>query len=183
TCNGERVTPQPMHLGDVCTLGIFCIDDTTGLGLVGTNRDLLDFIDISIGKDGFAHASYTDDDLTPGIWSANQTSGSSVTPATVALAASNSTHRACRTTVTVAANTTHVLAGTPVTFTLGTQTASGQVNQNGTATATITLNQQSGAKSLKATVAGVSATAPFTIDKDATHVTVASVTKTLQAAL
>ena len=179
----ERVTQQPMHLGDVCTLGIFCIDDTTGIGLVGTNRDLLDFIDLTIGKDGFAHASYTDDDLTPGIWSANQTSGSSVTSPTVTLAASNPSHGAYTTAVTVAANTTHVLAGVPVTFALGTQTASGNVNANGKATATITLNQPTGATTLKATVAGVSATAPFTIDKDATRITVVSLTKTLQAVL
>jgi hypothetical protein len=64
-----RVTKKPMHHGDICTLGIFC--------LPGTNRNLLDFIDITIDPKGFAHAVYTDDlNYDPkAVVSANQTGG------------------------------------------------------------------------------------------------------------
>jgi hypothetical protein len=85
--------------------------------------------------------------------------------------------------VSVSAATTHVLAGTPVTFTLGTQSASAPVGQNGTATATFALNQAPVVTTLRATVAGLSTSAPFTIDKDSTHLTAAVVAKTLQAVL
>jgi hypothetical protein len=65
-----QVTPSPMHQGDVCTLGIFCVDPNS-------NRDLLDFIDLSIGTDGRAHEVYTNDitDAAAGIYAANQTGG------------------------------------------------------------------------------------------------------------
>jgi len=68
-----KATPTPMHQGDVCTLGIFCV-------FPGSNRDLLDFIDLSIGKDGRGHAVYTNDisDAARGIYAANQTGGATV---------------------------------------------------------------------------------------------------------
>ena len=68
-----QATPTPMHQGDVCTLGIFCIPFLS-------NRNLLDFIDLSIGTDGRAHVAYTDDFSDPAgaIYAANQTGGSTV---------------------------------------------------------------------------------------------------------
>jgi hypothetical protein len=77
-------TADPMHVGDICNLGIFCIDDLVGAHVVGTNRDLLDFISIDLDQQGMAHVAYTDDnpdDKTNnlfGIDVANQTSGPSV---------------------------------------------------------------------------------------------------------
>ena len=75
----QQLTPNPMHVGDVCTLGIFCVDDTTGLPVFGTNRDLLDFIDVAVDPKGFSHIAYTADvpDAT-GIFVANQTGGPNV---------------------------------------------------------------------------------------------------------
>jgi hypothetical protein len=79
----SQVTPSsdPMHVGDICNLGIFCVDDTTGLPLLGTNRDLLDFISIDLDRAGMAHIAYTDDstaDRANGLYGvdvANQTAG------------------------------------------------------------------------------------------------------------
>jgi hypothetical protein len=67
-----KVTPDPIHVGDVCTLGIFCVSPDS-------NRDLLDFIDLAVDPAGAAHVSFTQD--TPkatGIYAANQTGGHSV---------------------------------------------------------------------------------------------------------
>jgi hypothetical protein len=50
-----RVSRTPMHDGDVCTLGLFCA------GVPGTDRNLLDFIDVQVDPRGFAHVVYTDD--------------------------------------------------------------------------------------------------------------------------
>jgi hypothetical protein len=68
-----KVTPTPMHKGDVCTLGIFCIPGVS-------NRDLLDFIDVTIGLNGRGHVAYTNDITTKaeGIYAANQTGGPTV---------------------------------------------------------------------------------------------------------
>lgn len=67
-----KVTPDPIHLGDVCTLGIFCI-------FPGSNRELLDFIDIAVDPSGAAHVAYTaDTEKDNGIFSANQSGGDSV---------------------------------------------------------------------------------------------------------
>jgi hypothetical protein len=72
-------TVDPMHVGDVCTLGIFCVDDTTGLPVFGTNRDLLDFIDLAIDPRGYAHVAYTADvPSATGIYVANQRTGAPV---------------------------------------------------------------------------------------------------------
>jgi hypothetical protein len=86
TWTRTQVTPSsdPMHVGDICNLGIFCIDDTTGVKVLGTNRSLLDFISMDIDKRGFAHIAYTDDNPAHqasgllGINVANQTSGPSL---------------------------------------------------------------------------------------------------------
>jgi len=63
-----------MHHGNICTLGIACPPGAT-------NRDLLDFIDVQIDPQGFAHAAFTSADapkrggLPAGIYVANQLSG------------------------------------------------------------------------------------------------------------
>ena len=66
-----KVTPNPIHKGDICVLGIFCI------GQLGSNRSLLDFIDIAIDNNGFSHTSYTADfdSNNSGIYVANQIGG------------------------------------------------------------------------------------------------------------
>ncbi|HEX9235131.1 MAG TPA: sialidase family protein [Actinomycetota bacterium] len=71
-----RVTPKPMHHGDICTLGLFCS------AVPGTNRDLLDFIDIAIDRYGLAHVAYTDDHNYKGgaFVAANQSGGTTVGP-------------------------------------------------------------------------------------------------------
>jgi len=68
-----QVTPSPMHQGDVCTLGIFCVDPSS-------NRNLLDFIDVSVGTDGRGHVVYTNDisASAEGIYAANQTAGPTI---------------------------------------------------------------------------------------------------------
>ena len=64
-----RLGSNPMHEGDICTYGLFC--------LPGTNRNLLDFIDVAIDPDGMAHVVYTDDHnyVDGAIVAANQTGG------------------------------------------------------------------------------------------------------------
>ncbi|HJP67112.1 MAG TPA: sialidase family protein [Actinomycetota bacterium] len=72
TWQNVKVTKRVMHHGDICTLGIFC--------LPGTNRNLLDFIDIVVDSRGYAHVVYTDDaNYDPkAVVSANQTTGPTV---------------------------------------------------------------------------------------------------------
>jgi hypothetical protein len=75
TFRSFKLTAQPMHHGDICTLGIACI------GALGSNRSLLDFIDIAVGRDGFFHVSYTDDqNYADGgaLVSANQNGGAKI---------------------------------------------------------------------------------------------------------
>ena len=73
-----KVTPDPIHVGDVCTLGIFCV-------FPNSNRDLLDFIDLTVDRTGIAHVSFTQDtDKSNGIYAANQTGGDRVTEGTSA---------------------------------------------------------------------------------------------------
>jgi hypothetical protein len=172
-----QATPTPMHIGDVCTLGIFCI------GELGSNRNLLDFIDISVGVDGFAHAAYTDDNLAEGIWAANQVSGTRAYAPQLSLAATNPASGVYTTSVSVSANTRYMDAGSPVTFTLGSQSATAPVGAGGVATATFTLSQAPGAYTLTARAAGLSASAPFAITKDGTVTTVVRGTSTLTATL
>jgi len=65
------VTPKPMHVGDVCTLGLFCLPGIS-------DRNLLDFIDVAIDAAGVAHVSYTDDHDRNCICVSSQISGASV---------------------------------------------------------------------------------------------------------
>src|SRR5207248_973178 len=67
-----KLAPDPIHTGDVCTLGIFCI-------FPDSNRELLDFIDVAVDHAGLAHVAYTADTTKDnGIFVANQTAGDSV---------------------------------------------------------------------------------------------------------
>ena len=72
----SQATPKPMHLGDICNLGIFC---TPGL----SNRNLLDFISEAVDPTtGCAHVAYADDS-NPNtkldfLRAANQVSGPSI---------------------------------------------------------------------------------------------------------
>jgi hypothetical protein len=47
----QRLAPDPVHTGDICTLGIFC--------LPGDNRDLADVNDVRIDGTGGAQVAYT----------------------------------------------------------------------------------------------------------------------------
>jgi hypothetical protein len=68
----SRLTTTPMHVGDICNLGIFCVDPNS-------NRNLLDFISEAIDPTtGFAHIAYADDNTVHKLRAANQTSGSGV---------------------------------------------------------------------------------------------------------
>jgi hypothetical protein len=55
TWQNARLTPTPMHHGDICTLGIFCSV------VPGTNRNILDFIDVAASRSGKFFIAYTDD--------------------------------------------------------------------------------------------------------------------------
>jgi len=185
TWNVTQATPTSIHTGDVCTLGIFCIDATTGLPVTGADRSLLDFIDISVGRDGFAHAAFTANQsggLT-GMMVANQVSGTRAYTPTLALAAGTPAGGAYTTTVNLSAVTHYVDTGTPVTFTVGGQSVTAPVGSDGVASATMVLSQRPGAYTLTASGAGLSASAPFAITKDATTLTAVRKTKTLQATL
>jgi hypothetical protein len=67
----QQLTTTPMHHGDICTLGIFCL-------AVDGNRDLLDFIDITTDSSGLFHVSYTDDYSAGALVAANQTGGPTI---------------------------------------------------------------------------------------------------------
>jgi len=68
------ITTTPMHVGDVCNLGIFCVDPNS-------DRDLLDFISETVDPTtGFAHIAYADDNQVNKLRVANQTSGSRILP-------------------------------------------------------------------------------------------------------
>jgi hypothetical protein len=72
TWSVTRVTPTPVHVGDICNLGIFCVDPSS-------NRDLLDFISVAVDPTtGMMHIAYTNDNNTHEIDSANQVGGPSV---------------------------------------------------------------------------------------------------------
>jgi hypothetical protein len=62
------ITTTPMHVGDICNLGIFCIAPSS-------NRNLLDFITEAIDNRGCAHIAYADDNTVNLLRVANQTSG------------------------------------------------------------------------------------------------------------
>ena len=66
------VTTTPMHVGDICNLGIFCLAPAS-------NRNLLDFISETVDPTtGFAHIAYADDNRVNKLRVANQTSGPTI---------------------------------------------------------------------------------------------------------
>jgi hypothetical protein len=68
----RQLTGTPMHVGDICNLGIFCVDPTS-------NRNLLDFISETVDPTtGFAHVAYADDNKVNKLRAANQISGQSI---------------------------------------------------------------------------------------------------------
>ena len=64
------ITTTPVHVGDICNLGIFCVGPTS-------DRDLLDFITVALDNRGYAHIAYADDNTVDLMRVANQTSGPS----------------------------------------------------------------------------------------------------------
>jgi hypothetical protein len=69
----QALTTTPMHVGDICNLGIFCIP------FPAANRNLLDFISETVDPTtGFAHVAYADDNKVNKLRAANQTSGPSI---------------------------------------------------------------------------------------------------------
>jgi len=64
-----QITTTPMHVGDICNLGIFCLAPSS-------NRNLLDFIMEDLDPKGCAHIAYADDNTVNMLRAANQTSGS-----------------------------------------------------------------------------------------------------------
>ena len=72
TWTTSAVTTTPMHIGDICNLGIFCVDPTS-------DRHLLDFISETVDPvTGFAHIAYADDNTVNKLRAANQTAGASI---------------------------------------------------------------------------------------------------------
>jgi hypothetical protein len=66
-----QITTTPMHVGDICNLGIACLAPSS-------NRNLLDFIQETLDQKGCAHIAYADDNTVNRIRSANQTSGTCI---------------------------------------------------------------------------------------------------------
>ena len=63
-----QITATPMHVGDICNLGIFCVAPSS-------NRNLLDFISEAIDKNGCAHIAYADENTVNKLRAANQIAG------------------------------------------------------------------------------------------------------------
>jgi hypothetical protein len=63
-----QVTTTPMHIGDICNLGIACIPKVS-------NRHLLDFITETLDPQGCAHIAYADDNTVNKLRAANQIAG------------------------------------------------------------------------------------------------------------
>jgi hypothetical protein len=63
-----QITTTPMHIGDICNLGIFCLAPSS-------NRNLLDFIMETVDPQGCAHIAYADDNTVNKLRVANQISG------------------------------------------------------------------------------------------------------------
>jgi hypothetical protein len=63
-----QITTTPVHIGDICNLGIFCVAPSS-------NRNLLDFITEAIDNRGCAHIAYADDNTVNKLRVANQTAG------------------------------------------------------------------------------------------------------------
>src|SRR5438477_29988 len=68
TWTTTQITTTPMHIGDICNLGIFCLAPSS-------NRNLLDFIMETLDPSGCAHIAYADDNTVNKLRAANQTSG------------------------------------------------------------------------------------------------------------
>jgi hypothetical protein len=64
----SQITTTPMHVGDICNLGIFCVAPAS-------DRNLLDFIMEALDNRGCAHIAYADDNTVDRLRVANQTSG------------------------------------------------------------------------------------------------------------
>ena len=74
TWTSGPITSTPVHVGDICNLGIFCVDPNS-------NRNLLDYISETVDPTtGYAHIAYADDNTVNKLRAANQTSGPSVGP-------------------------------------------------------------------------------------------------------
>jgi hypothetical protein len=68
----STLTLTPMHIGDICNLGIFCVDPTS-------NRNLLDFMSETVDPTtGDAHIAYADDNKVNKLRAANQISGPTI---------------------------------------------------------------------------------------------------------
>lgn len=63
-----QITTTPLHVGDICNLGIFCVAPSS-------NRNLLDFISEDLDPQGCAHIAYADDNTVSLLRAANQSSG------------------------------------------------------------------------------------------------------------
>jgi hypothetical protein len=63
-----QITSTPMHVGDICNLGIACVAPSS-------NRNLLDFISETADPKGCAHIAYADDNTVNKLRAANQTAG------------------------------------------------------------------------------------------------------------
>jgi hypothetical protein len=68
TWTTTQITTTPMHIGDICNLGIACLAPSS-------NRNLLDFIMETLDPSGCAHIAYADDNTINKLRAANQTSG------------------------------------------------------------------------------------------------------------
>jgi hypothetical protein len=71
TWSVTQITTTPMHIGDICNLGIFCVAPSS-------NRNLLDFISEDLDPKGCAHIAYADDNTVNKMRAANQTSGTCI---------------------------------------------------------------------------------------------------------
>jgi hypothetical protein len=68
TWTTTQITTTPMHIGDICNLGIACVAPSS-------NRNLLDFIQETLDPQGCAHIAYADDNTVNKLRAANQTAG------------------------------------------------------------------------------------------------------------
>ncbi len=68
TWSPTQLTTTPMHIGDICNLGIACVAPSS-------NRNLLDFIQVAVDPQGCAHVAYADDNTVNLLRAANQVSG------------------------------------------------------------------------------------------------------------
>jgi hypothetical protein len=63
-----QITSTPMHVGDICNLGIACVPNVS-------NRNLLDFISVAIDPVGCAHIAFADDNKINRLLVANEIVG------------------------------------------------------------------------------------------------------------